>query len=132
MGTTGWLHGPAKGPGKGWGNGAPSRLRVGYASMENHDPEEQAFRTERKKIKRERRDLSERVLLREAMQADESRDRSFAADRLLVHLGPESAKKFEISGPDGKPMQTIGINTTDPVEAARVYQQIISGGDDNG
>lgn len=34
----------------------------------------------------------------------------------------------EISGPGGGPVQQVVLNTNDPVEAAKIYQKIISGG----
>ena len=36
-------------------------------------------------------------------------------------------KAVELSGPDRAPLTSVNINTTDPVEASRVYQAIISG-----
>jgi hypothetical protein len=36
-------------------------------------------------------------------------------------------KSVELSGPDRAPLTSVNINTTDPVEASRVYQAIISG-----
>lgn len=34
---------------------------------------------------------------------------------------------IESVGPNGGPVQSIGINTTDPIEAAKVYQRLIGG-----
>lgn len=36
---------------------------------------------------------------------------------------------IEVSGPNRGPVQTVGIVTDDPVEAAKVYQRIVSGGE---
>lgn len=33
----------------------------------------------------------------------------------------------ENTGADGGPIQSIGINTTDPIEAAKIYQRLIGG-----
>ena len=33
----------------------------------------------------------------------------------------------ENTGPDGGPQVSIGINTSDPIEAAKVYQRLIGG-----
>ena len=33
----------------------------------------------------------------------------------------------EVSGPDGAPLASVNLTTTDPVEASRVYQQLIGG-----
>lgn len=42
------------------------------------------------------------------------------------HLGMFK-DKVEITGKDGGPVQTVGIQTTDPMEAAKVYQDIMAG-----
>lgn len=36
--------------------------------------------------------------------------------------------KVEMTGPGGGPLQSISTVTTDPIEAARIYQQMVSGG----
>lgn len=42
------------------------------------------------------------------------------------HLGMFK-DKVELTGKDGGPVQTVGIQTTDPMEAAKVYQDIMAG-----
>lgn len=42
------------------------------------------------------------------------------------HLGMFK-EKIELTGKDGGPVQTVGIQTTDPMEAAKVYQDIMAG-----
>ncbi len=36
-------------------------------------------------------------------------------------------KQVELSGPDGAPLTTVSLNTTDPAEASRIYQTLLSG-----
>ena len=36
-------------------------------------------------------------------------------------------KQVELSGPDGAPLATVNLNTTDPAEASRVYQTLLAG-----
>jgi hypothetical protein len=47
-----------------------------------------------------------------------------------AHLRPKKygdLKQVELSGPDGAPLATVNLNTTDPAEASRVYQTLLSG-----
>ena len=47
-----------------------------------------------------------------------------------AHLRPKKygdLKQVELSGPDGAPLTTVSLNTTDPAEASRVYQTLLSG-----
>ena len=54
-------------------------------------------------------------------------------DTMKWRLGRMAPKKYgdrsavEISGPDGAPLTTVNLNTTDPAEASRVYQTLLSG-----
>lgn len=36
-------------------------------------------------------------------------------------------QSVELSGPEGAPLASVNLTTTDPVEASRVYQQLIGG-----
>ena len=36
-------------------------------------------------------------------------------------------KSVELSGPDRAPLTSVNLNTTNPVEASRVYQELIAG-----
>lgn len=47
-------------------------------------------------------------------------------DLLARHLGMLK-DKVEVTGPNGGPIQSITSQTTDPVEAARIYQEIMKG-----
>lgn len=62
----------------------------------------------------------------------------FARSRLRVDArkwmaGKLRPKKYgerqsvELSGPEGAPLASVNLTTTDPVEASRVYQQLIGG-----
>lgn len=56
-----------------------------------------------------------------------------AAKHWLANRRPEAWREkvaVEHSGPNGGPMQTVGITTTDPVEAAKAYQRLINGAED--
>ena len=48
-----------------------------------------------------------------------------------VNLGWKDRVAIEHSGPDGAPIQTanVTLNTNDPVEASKAYQQLINGSD---
>lgn len=37
------------------------------------------------------------------------------------------SNRVELAGPDGAPLTSVNLTTTDPVEASRVYQQLIGG-----
>lgn len=39
----------------------------------------------------------------------------------------ETPQAVELTGKDGGPIQSVGIQTADPMEAARVYQDIMGG-----
>jgi hypothetical protein len=48
----------------------------------------------------------------------------------LKNMAPDDYKdviRQEQVGPGGGPVQTIGISTSDPIEAAKVYQRLIGG-----
>jgi hypothetical protein len=55
------------------------------------------------------------------------------SDVLLIFLLKARDPKYrersalELSGPGGGPVQSVGIQTSDPIEAARLYQQLIHG-----
>ena len=52
--------------------------------------------------------------------------------KLLAKFNPKrwaDRQQLEHTGPNGGPIQSISTTTTDPVEAARIYQQVMSGGE---
>ncbi len=53
--------------------------------------------------------------------------RSLAAEKAYDRVVDAPKTRVELGGPNGGPIQSVGITTNDPVEAARIYQQIISG-----
>jgi hypothetical protein len=53
--------------------------------------------------------------------------RSLAAEKAYDRVVDAPKTRVELGGPNGGPIQSVGITTTDPVEAARAYQRIISG-----
>ena len=54
------------------------------------------------------------------------RDQDGALLNIARHLGMMIERK-EVSGPGGGPVQTVGIQTMDPMEAAKAYQDIMAG-----
>lgn len=80
-------------------------------------------------MERERRDGSfETVLNRENIQRSDLRirTRQWRLARLLPKEYGERSQ-LAVTGPDNGPLQSIGVQTTDPVEAARIYLQIVKG-----
>ncbi len=54
------------------------------------------------------------------------RDQEFAANK-LAHYNGMFRERIEITGKDGAPLQSISAVTSDPIEAAQMYQQLMSG-----
>jgi len=49
---------------------------------------------------------------------------------LMAKMAPKrygDKTAVELSGPGSSPIQSVGINTSDPAEASRIYQQLITG-----
>ncbi len=54
--------------------------------------------------------------------------RSIAAEKAYDRVVDAPKSRIELGGPNGGPIQSVGITTDDPLEAARVYQQLVGGG----
>jgi hypothetical protein len=54
--------------------------------------------------------------------------RSIAAEKAYDRVVDAPKSRIELGGPHGGPIQSVGITTDDPLEAARVYQQLVGGG----
>jgi phage terminase small subunit len=46
----------------------------------------------------------------------------------LAKYGLRIAERTEITGKDGAPLQTVNLTTTDPIKAAKFYQQMLDHG----
>lgn len=55
-----------------------------------------------------------------------TRDQDAALDYLAKYLGIDK-KTLEVSGPNGGPVRSVSAITSDPVEAARVYADVMQG-----
>jgi hypothetical protein len=103
----------------------------------NSVPDAQAYRADQKSKSRLRREQHEKhldrlneIALGLAVGAPADLSVSIAAAREFgdrVVGKPAQTINSTLSGPDGGPVQTVGIITDDPVQAARVYQQLIHG-----
>jgi hypothetical protein len=140
-GGAGW-GGPAKGV------GVPKPLQAftnpreggGVMAMDtNSDPAAQAYRQDRQSKARLRREQHDKhldrlneIALGLAVGTAPDLSVSIAAARefgdRVVGKAVQTVNST-LSGPDGGPVQTVGIATDDPVQAARVYQHLIHGTD---
>lgn len=55
------------------------------------------------------------------------RDQDKAMENIARHLGMFT-EKLELTGRNGAPLQSISTVTRDPIEAAKIYQQLMGGG----
>jgi hypothetical protein len=103
---------------------ADSPTRVSDAAERNTDPETKEYRGEQIRLSRERRRNAWAAL--DAMVKKSKHPSHFNATReTLNRVEGMPVQKTEITGAGGGPLQSVGIVTDDPVEAARMYQQIM-------
>lgn len=108
------IGGPAKGPGiggpaKGEGKHAPTKIREGVPTPvveDNRDPDEQAYRQDRKRWKRETREAMLKVLVDNANDiANRGLVQITAANSVLDRIDGKPVQKNQITGDDDGPVK---------------------------
>jgi hypothetical protein len=51
-----------------------------------------------------------------------------AAEKLHAICEGKPQQSLQLTGAEGGPVQSVTLNTNDPVEAAKIYQKLMSGG----
>lgn len=98
---------PAGGPGSG---PAQPFTAPGPALLDNHDPEEQAYRKEQRRLKRELRARMMGVLVEVAEdKAQPGAARSASADRVLDRIDGKPTQKTVLTGNDDGPVKIEAV-----------------------
>jgi hypothetical protein len=80
---------------------------------------------ERKAWRRQKAWEMENLLDHLAENGENEMVRKGAAERLHAICDGMPVARTELTGKDGGPLQSVSATTTDPVEAARIYQEMI-------
>ena len=139
----GWSHNPkpAKGsgtgiPAKGLGVGGPAKgAGTGPKARKQFEPGNAAAAIEnrtggsayRRMSKEERIALLTEKAFDLLEQAEQEGVKMGMTQYLMNREMGSPVAKAEITGKDGGPLQAVSASTTDPVEAARIYQEMIRG-----